>query len=52
MALQSSTIADKNIVDRTKVHRNGDVVRAIKKTRDKLSQQAGKSYGGNWVMTV
>jgi two-component system cell cycle sensor histidine kinase PleC len=41
MALQSSTIADKNIVDRTKVHRNGDVVRAIKKTRDKLSQQAG-----------
>ncbi|MBI1620653.1 sensor histidine kinase [Aquamicrobium zhengzhouense] len=41
MALQGSTIADKNIVDRTRVHRNSDVVRAIKKTRDKLSQQAG-----------
>ncbi|WP_315920037.1 HAMP domain-containing sensor histidine kinase [Mesorhizobium sp. SP-1A] len=33
--------ADKNIVDRSKRHRNSDVARAVKKTRDRLSQQAG-----------
>jgi two-component system cell cycle sensor histidine kinase PleC len=41
MAFLRSTIADKNIVDRTKAHRNSDVVRAVRRTRDKLSQQAG-----------
>ena len=41
MALQRSTIADKNIVDRTKAHRNTDVARAVQRTRDRLSQQAG-----------
>lgn len=41
MALQRSTSADKNIVDRTRVHRNSDVVRAVRRTRDRLSQQAG-----------
>lgn len=41
MALLRSSLADKNIVDRTKAHRNSDVARAIRKTRDRLSQQAG-----------
>jgi two-component system cell cycle sensor histidine kinase PleC len=41
MALQRSTIADKNIVDRTKAHRNSDVARAVRRTRDRLSQKAG-----------
>lgn len=43
MALQRSPTADKNIVDRTKVHRNSDVARAVKRTRDRLSQQAGNA---------
>lgn len=33
--------ADKFIVDRTRVHRNSDVARAVKRTRDRLSQRAG-----------
>ena len=41
MALQPSATADKNIVDRTKAHRNSDVSKAVRRTRDRLSQQAG-----------
>jgi len=41
MPLLSSTTADKNIVDRSKPHRNSDVARAVRRTRDRLSQQAG-----------
>ncbi|MER9430246.1 HAMP domain-containing sensor histidine kinase [Mesorhizobium sp. M0408] len=41
MPLQRSTTADKFIVDRRKRHRNSDVARAVRKTRDRLSQQAG-----------
>ncbi len=41
MPLLSSNTADKNIVDRSKPHRNSDVARAVKRTRDRLSQQAG-----------
>ena len=41
MASQRSTTADKNIVDRTKAHRNNDVARAVRRTRDRLSQKAG-----------
>jgi two-component system cell cycle sensor histidine kinase PleC len=41
MALLRSSLADKNIVDRTKAHRNSDVARAVRRTRDRLSQQAG-----------
>ncbi|MDP3899338.1 MAG: HAMP domain-containing sensor histidine kinase [Mesorhizobium sp.] len=41
MALQRSNLADKNIVDRTKAHRNSDVARAVRKTRDQLSQRSG-----------
>ena len=41
MSLQRSNTADKNIVDRSKRHRNTDVARAVRKTRDKLSQQVG-----------
>ena len=41
MSLQRSITADKNIVDRSKPHRNSDVARAVKRTRDRLSQQAG-----------
>ncbi|PDQ20761.1 two-component sensor histidine kinase [Mesorhizobium sanjuanii] len=41
MPLQRSNTADKFIVDRRKRHRNSDVARAVRKTRDRLSQQAG-----------
>ena len=41
MALLRSSSADKIIVDRRKPHRNSDVARAVRKTRDRLSQQAG-----------
>ena len=41
MPLQRSPTADKFIVDRRKTHRNTDVSRAIRKTRDRLSQRAG-----------
>jgi two-component system cell cycle sensor histidine kinase PleC len=41
MSLQRSNTADKNIVDRRKRHRNSDVAKAVQKTRDRLSQQAG-----------
>src|SRR3990170_2881874 len=41
MPLQRSTTADKFIVDRRKPHRNSDVARAVRKTRDRLSQQPG-----------
>jgi two-component system cell cycle sensor histidine kinase PleC len=41
MALYRSTTADKNIVDRTKAHRNSDVARAVRKTRDQLAQKSG-----------
>jgi two-component system cell cycle sensor histidine kinase PleC len=41
MSLQRSNTADKIIVDRSKRHRNSDVARAVRKTRDRLSQQAG-----------
>jgi len=41
MALYRSTTTDKNIVDRTKAHRNSDVARAVRKTRDQLAQKAG-----------
>jgi two-component system cell cycle sensor histidine kinase PleC len=41
MAFQRSQTADKNIVDRTKAHRNSDVARAVRRTRDRLSQREG-----------
>jgi len=41
MSLQRSSTADKIIVDRSKPHRNSDVARAVKRTRDRLSQQSG-----------
>ena len=41
MALIRSSSADKNIVDRRRPHRNSDVARAVRKTRDRLSQQVG-----------
>ena len=41
MPLQQSGTADKNIVDRTSAHRNRDVAKAVRKTRDRLSQRAG-----------
>lgn len=41
MALQRSDTADKFIVDRRKAHRNSDVARAIRKTRDRLAQKPG-----------
>ena len=41
MAPNPSSTADKNIVDRTRANRNPDVARAIRRTRDKLSEQAG-----------
>ncbi|MET0575447.1 MAG: HAMP domain-containing sensor histidine kinase [Mesorhizobium sp.] len=41
MPYQPPNTADKFIVDRRKTHRNSDVSRAVRKTRDRLSQQAG-----------
>jgi two-component system cell cycle sensor histidine kinase PleC len=41
MSLQRSNTADKFIVDRRKRHRNSDVARTVRKTRDRLSQRAG-----------
>jgi two-component system cell cycle sensor histidine kinase PleC len=41
MPLLRSNTADKFIVDRRKPRRNSDVSRAVRKTRDRLSQQAG-----------
>ncbi|HEY4193797.1 MAG TPA: HAMP domain-containing sensor histidine kinase [Mesorhizobium sp.] len=41
MSLQPGSTADKNIVDRRKPHRNSDVSRAVRRTRDRLSQRAG-----------
>lgn len=41
MALQRSHTADKIIVDRTKAHRNSDVAKAVRRTRDRLSQREG-----------
>lgn len=41
MELRRSTIIDKNIVDLTRRRRNSDVARAIRRTRDRLSERAG-----------
>ena len=41
MAPEPSSTADKNIVDRTRPHRNSDVAKAVRRTRDRLSQRAG-----------
>jgi two-component system, cell cycle sensor histidine kinase PleC len=41
MPFQRSNTADKFIVDRRKKRRNSDVSRAVRKTRDRLSQQVG-----------
>jgi two-component system, cell cycle sensor histidine kinase PleC len=41
MALLRSSSADKNIVDRRRPHRNSDVAKAVRKTRDRLAQRAG-----------
>jgi two-component system cell cycle sensor histidine kinase PleC len=41
MAPEPSTIADKNIVDRSRPNRNTEVARAVRRERDRLSQRAG-----------
>lgn len=41
MAQERSHTTDKFIVDRTKPRRNTDVARAVRRTRDRLSQRAG-----------
>ena len=41
MPLLGSNTADKIIVDRRKPHRNSDVARAVRKTRDQLAHQPG-----------
>jgi two-component system, cell cycle sensor histidine kinase PleC len=41
MALTRSASVDKNIVDLTRTHRNRDVARAIRRTRDRLAERAG-----------
>ncbi len=41
MPLPDMNTADKFIVDRTRSHRNSDVARAVRRTRDRLSQRAG-----------
>ncbi|PZO74539.1 MAG: two-component sensor histidine kinase [Mesorhizobium amorphae] len=41
MAPERSGSPDKNIVDRTQAHRNSEVAKTVRRTRDRLSQQAG-----------
>jgi two-component system cell cycle sensor histidine kinase PleC len=41
MPLLRSNTADKFIVDRRRPHRNSEVARAVRKTRDRLAQQPG-----------
>src|SRR5687768_17894437 len=41
MPLLRSNTADKIIVDRRKPHRNSEVARAVRKTRDQLAHQPG-----------
>lgn len=41
MALNTGQTADKFIVDRTQPHRNSEVARAVRRTRDRLSQSVG-----------
>jgi len=41
MPLQGSNTADKIIVDRRKPHRNSEVARAVRRTRDQLTHQPG-----------
>ncbi len=41
MAPHRSTTADKNIVDRTRTSRNGELARALRETRDKLANRPG-----------
>ncbi|HRP78911.1 MAG TPA: sensor histidine kinase, partial [Aquamicrobium sp.] len=41
MAEQRPTSIDKNIVDRTRARRNSEVARAVRRTRDRLSERAG-----------
>ncbi|MBL8581404.1 MAG: HAMP domain-containing histidine kinase [Rhizobiaceae bacterium] len=41
MALHRASTADKIIVDRRKAHRNSDVARTVRKTRDRLAQKVG-----------
>ncbi|MGI6853483.1 sensor histidine kinase [Mesorhizobium sp. 1B3] len=41
MPLLRTNTADKFIVDRRKTHRNSDVSRAVRKTRERLSQHSG-----------
>ena len=41
MPLLRSNTADKIIVDRRKPHRNSEVARAVRRTRDRLAQQPG-----------
>jgi two-component system cell cycle sensor histidine kinase PleC len=43
MPLLHTNTADKFIVDRRKTHRNSDVQRAVRKTRERLSQRSGTS---------
>jgi len=41
MVLNQNQMADKFIVNRTKPHRNSDVAKAVRHTRDQLSRKAG-----------
>ena len=41
MSVAFSDIADKNVLDKRKTHRNSEVARAIRSTREKLSTRPG-----------
>ena len=41
MSVAVSDIADKNVLDKRKAHRNSEVARAIRSTREKLSTRPG-----------
>jgi len=52
MAGRSSESADKFIVDRRKAHRDTDVARAVRQTREKLSQKPGSPVFDRELLTL
>lgn len=52
MALRNSESTDKFIVDRRKAHRDTDVARAVRQTREKLSQKPGNPAFDRELLTL
>ncbi|WP_157015534.1 sensor histidine kinase [Mesorhizobium xinjiangense] len=52
MAPQRSTTADKNIVDRTRSSRNGELARALRETRNRLANSPGSPGFDREMLTL